>query len=250
MKSTTRTFWLALVALLLVQLSTAGCTALTNALATPTPTVTNTPLPTDTPMPTDTPAPTETPVPTDTPVPTEITTTTTTTTGDNVDLSSVVLTAGDLPSFVEIPASSMGLENMALGNGEFKVKSVFTLVDQTTSQVLFGLTTYIPGALEQTGFDAYIKTPELLGAAATQGLANGTVVEKKALEVEQIGDSTGAITMLTEVNGVKMRMDMLVFRQGPVGVFLVNVYMDGITPTTSVADAGKLLSERIKAIFP
>jgi len=222
---------------------------------TPAPPPTDTPLPaatsTSTPAPTATPIPTATPAHTMTPTPSPMATLPTTRPTaiptSLPDLSDVVLTVEDLPpSFQEMSAEELGLTPESLSQENFTVESLFLFMASEQLEFVMGFTALIPTELERTGFDVVLNQPDLLLKFFISGMGATEVLEQKALSgVDDIGDASAGLTVVADMQGIPMRMDVAVFRRDIVGAFIFVMYLDGETPLLPVGDAARKLDARV-----
>lgn len=234
-----------LLAILILFFLVLGCGPNISALfATPTPTSTPTPTPTQTFTPTATPTNTPTPLPTDTPTPTA---SPTDTPPPLADLSEITLTLDDLPAgFQEMPPADMGLSQDGLSQGGLKVQSLFTFLEPKHFEILMGFTSLLSTQLEQSGFDLSLRQPDLLTESLIKGMGTTTILEKKPLtDVGDIGDASTGITVVADMQGIPMRIDVVVFRRGNAGAFLILMYRDKETPLISAGNVARKLSAKL-----
>jgi len=196
------------------------------------PTATPTPTPTDTPTPSPTPTPTDTPVPSPTTLP---------------DLSDVVLTLDDLPSgFSDMPLEQLGLTPEDLSGGGFEAESVFAFLEPSAFQLIMGFTLLVPDAIQQAGFDLALRNPEFLLNLFVSGMGATEVVEQQELPgLDDVGDVSTGLTVVADLGGISMRIDMVVFRTGPAGAIVMLMYPDGADPDISIGEVAQRLESRL-----
>jgi hypothetical protein len=214
---------------------------------TPTPPPTDTPAPTNTPAPTDTPtpAPTDTPVPPATPEPTGQATAGAE--ADTSGASTVVLLLEDLPSgFEEVNPVDMGLTKETMNSANFKVESIFTFLQPKTFEIVLGFTSLLPTKLEQVGFDAGLRDPEFLSKSVIGGMAGAEIVEQEDLALDDIGDKSAGLTIVSNMEGIAMRMNIVIFRKSTVGAFVTTMHIDKAETTVSVEDLARALADKIE----
>jgi len=219
-----------------------GCGSLTTLFATPTPTPTHTPTPTLTPTPTITPSPTPTATPTNTP---------TVTPTPRPDLSQAVLTIEDLPSgFEAIALEEIGITKDDLSNNEFKVESTFAFLEPKNFEFILGFTTLLPSRIDQAGFDLALRNPEFLAESLLQGMGGTEILEQNTLpHLNNIGDASAGLTVVANIEGIPMRMDVVVFRRDTVGAFIFVMYLNGDVPMVSIDEAANKLDARISKVL-
>ncbi|MFZ2096525.1 MAG: toll/interleukin-1 receptor domain-containing protein [Anaerolineales bacterium] len=208
-------------------------TIITEEPMTPPPTLTPTPINT----PTDTPAPTNSP----TVAPTL-----------ELDLSKVVLSQKDLPSgFEEMSLAEFGLTKEDLSGDNFTVESIFAFMGAEPFELVMGFTTLLPTRLEQAGFDVALDQPEFMMESFISGLGATDILEQKELAyLNDIGDASAGMTVVADMEGIPMRMDMAIFRRDTVGAFVLVMYLDSDVPALTVDEASNKLDDRIVEMFP
>ena len=213
----------------------------------PTPTLTDTPTPVPTQTPTHT--PTSTPAPTDTPAPTPtLAPTTPVTPIPLADLSDVVLTLDDLPpGFEVVPPEEMGISKESLSQEDFVVESLFVFLEAESFEFVMGFTTLLPTRLEQVGFDVGLSQPDFVMDSFIEGMGVTEVLEKDELpDLKDIGDASTGLTVAVDMDGIPLRMDVVVFRTELVGAFVVAMYLDGEEPVVTVDVLAEKLDARIR----
>jgi len=195
-----------------------------------------------------TPPPTLTATPTNTPTvtPTPLITPTVTPLG-RLDLSEAVLSLEDLPSgFQAISLAEFGLTKEDLSGEGFIVESVFSFMGTEPFELVVGFTTLLPTHLEQAGFDVALDQPEFMMESFISGLGATDILEQKELaDLNDIGDASAGMTVLADMQGIPMRMDMAIFRRDSVGAFVLVMYLDSDVPALTVDEASNLLDDRI-----
>ena len=190
------------------------------------PTATPTPTPSPTPTPTDTPPPSPTPLP---------------------DLSDAVLTLDDLPpDFADMPLEQLGLTPEDLSGEGFEAESVFAFLEPSTFQLIMGFTLLVPDTIQQAGFDLALRNPEFLLNLFVGGMGATEVVEQQELpDLNNIGAASTGLTVVADLEGISMRIDMVVFRTGLAGAMVMLVYPDGVDPDISIGELARRLEERL-----
>ncbi len=168
------------------------------------------------------------------------------------DITGAILTLDDLPAgFQEMPLGQAGLSKEALSQGDFQVESLFAYLDSNAFQIVLGFTLLIPDQLERAGFDLALRNPDFLLNLLAGSMGDVDVIEKEALAgMDDIADASAGLTVLAEVSGIEMRMDLAVFRRGVAGAFVLVMYVEGQTPTITVRDAALSLEQRLAGVLP
>ena len=210
----------------------------------PTPIISSTAI--DTPTPTVTASPTNTPTPTASP-----TNTPTVTTAPLSDLSDAVLTLQDFPSgFEEIPPATFGFTKEDLSQEGFTVESLFAFLEAEHFEFVVGFTTLLPTGLEQAGFDVALRQPDFLLESLIVGMGPVDILEQKELPgLDDIGDASVGLTVVIDVEGFPMRVDVVAFRRDIAGAFVIIMYLDGEVPIVPIGDVARKFDERVVGVL-
>ena len=245
-------------ALVLTVLASIACGPLQRLLATPTPVPTDTATPTHTPTTMPTPAntatPTRTPRPTATPTQRPSATPTSVPTAasePSVDLSEAVLTLEDVPAGFEVMSpDEVGLSKGTVIQGDSKIESSFSFVSAQPFEFVLGFTILLPSKLQQAGFDAGLQQSEFMMESLVSGMGATEILEKKELAgLADIADASAGFTILTNIKGLNMRVDMAIFRREAAGAYICVLYMDGETPALSVDEAARSLDAKVVQVL-
>jgi hypothetical protein len=186
-------------------------------------------------MPTSTPAPTSGPVATPTPLP---------------DLSKAVLTAADFPPGFEQVPFDLGSTSQDASGGAFTTDSTFAFVEAQRFEIVIGFTTLLPNRLQQAGFDGTLDQPEMLATWISVGMGADNLRDQKVLtDLGKIGDASVGLTSVVDMGGIAMRMDLLIFRRGVAGAYVIAIYIEGDAPVVSIGELGSKLDARIVQVL-
>lgn len=219
----------------LVILSSLACTTPSIALfATPTPTASPTPTATATPTVTPSPVPTDTPtpLPTDTPEPSLTPT---------PDLSEVRITPFDLPrGFDPMPDAQLDQILSAMQGSDMEPSSAFGYITNDTAsrfQMLYGFISPLYTTFDQRAFDLGVSNPDLLVTMMASALGNTSVSDNRPISgLDDIGESRAGVTVAMSIEGVPMRMDMIMFRRGYIGAYVYTMYINGESPQITIQE--------------
>ena len=203
--------------------------------ATPTPTpavVTATPAPTRVVV-----TATPTPVP---PVPTAAST----------PPSGALITTADLPErFEYIPPDELDLQPGSSIDGTLVIAGSFAFESLEPPEVVFGYTAALTTTIDRMRFDAETSDPELfLG-----GLQVGWIEEALAsVSIDSwdrsdpgIGDQSTRMTVQTVIDGVDVVLDVIGFRNGDTGAYIVKMYLPTQPTDTDLVHYARILDQRI-----
>jgi hypothetical protein len=197
------------------------------------------------PPPTPTPTPTLTPTATNTPLPTP------TATQPGPDFEDLVVRLSDLPpGFQAVSLEEFGLTREALSGDDLTVESVFAFMEYTQFEFVMGFTTLLPTRLDQASFDAELSDPEYLIEAFVLGLGASEILEQGEIPGLDVGDTSAGLTVVAGLEGIPMRMDMVVFRRDVIGAFVLIMYLDGEVPLISIEEVAGKLDDRVMDMLP
>ncbi len=225
-----------------------GAIALINLVggdeADPLPTATEEVAPTEVVVPTEEPA---TPTPMIIATPTDIPTATALPRA----LADAVLTLGDLPSgFEAIALDEFGLSKEDLSVEGFTVEEIFAFMGAEPFEMIMGFTTLLPTDLEQSGFDLALGQPEFLMDSFVGGMGATDVQGQRELtHLSGIGDASVGFTMVADMGGIPMRMDMVVFRRDVAGAFIFVFYIDGTVPAPTIDEVSNKMDDRFVEVL-
>ena len=223
-----------LVGWVAVALASLACSPAAILGPSPTPTASSTPTPTSTPTSTPTPVPSSTPLPTETAEP----------------LALLVLE--DLPpGFESVPPEEFGLQEGQVFAEGFTIGNAFAFVEPTSFEVVFGFTMPLVRRLDQVGFDAALERPELLIEGFVAGLGETGYEDVLVLEgMDQIGDKSNGIGLVMLVDPVAFQVEMIIFRKGELGAFLMQMYFQGEQPLAVARGLAETMAARAPVASP
>ncbi len=217
------------LAIALAVFVTLGCGGISQLLPTPTPVFTSTPTITPSPTPTLTPIPTLT----STPLP---------------DISAARISLSELPKgFEELSPEELGLNKATAGGNALNPQVTFAFVNTRHFQMIFGMNFFVAGKMDRVGFDVAMNQPEIALKQMASGMGAQNVHDEKILTgLEDVGEMQIAMTMVSDMKGVPMRVDIVVFRRDIIGAILISMTMEGQKPNISLHDLGKLFDQNIQ----
>ena len=224
-----------LLAISMLIMACSLATDLENMLADPTATS----APTATLSPTETSVPTATPTETPTPIP-------------ELDYSTLVLTAADFPGtgLGDVSMEEIGLTQGDLSSEDFEIESFFALVEPVNFEIIMGFTMRVETVLDTAAFDLGLKNPEMLFEALLGGMGDISASEPEELpDLNDIGDVSTGIAFVADMEGIGMRIDMVIFRRDTVGSFIVVMYLDGEEPAVPIKDVAVKFDEKIESFL-
>ena len=178
-------------------------------------------------------------LPTETPVPTE---------APDLDISSAVLTLDDLPAgFEEFSPEELGVSLDDFGDEALQPEEVFIFLNAQNFQMVFGFNFLLTSKLDRAAFDVGISQPEITLPALVSGMGSENVQGEKVLEgFDDVGEARIGMTMIANLEGVPVQVDVLMFRQDVVGAMVMSMVLEGQAPNITLHDLGLKLDQRIQ----
>jgi hypothetical protein len=174
--------------------------------------------------------------------------------GELPDLSDAVLTLRDLPSgFIDEASGFAGFASQMEASGT-PIGSFFAFSSDFPLIVVAGYTMPLTGSLD-VGIDLLIQEPEVIlttiaFSLGSSGLSDSDVTDRRVLPgFTNLGDASNAATCLIDFSGVKLRLDVTVFRRDEVGAVLIMMYLDGTKPNVSLRQLAIQFDSRIEAVL-
>lgn len=184
---------------------------------------------------TSTPANPPTQVPTETPPPTP-------------DISSAVLTLDDLPpGFEEYNLEEMGMSVDDFSDENFQPEEVFIFINTQDFQMVFGFNFLLTERFDRAAFDLGMSKPEMTLPALVNGMGSENVQDEKILEgLEDVGEVQIGMSMIANMEGVPVQVDVLMFRRDIVGAMVMSMVLEEDAPNITLHDLGRKLDQHIQ----
>jgi hypothetical protein len=117
--------------------------------------------------------------------------------------------------------------------------------------MVMGFTTLLKSPLDRAGFDLVLNQPNILLESFLGGMGDMSASEPAELPefTDTVGDSSAGMTVVADVEGVDMRVDVVVFRNESIGAFLITMYLDGQTPPVTLMDVAQKFDGKIEAFL-
>lgn len=171
----------------------------------------------------------------------------------DMDLTDLVLTSQDFPdvAFEDISLADMGMSEADLNSEDFTVESFFALLESTNFEMVMGFTTLLKSPLDRAGFDLVLNQPNILLDSFLGGMGDMNASDPAELPefTDTVGDSSAGMTVVADIEGISMRVDMVVFRNESIGAFLITMYLDGQTPLVTLMDVAQKFDGKIEAFL-
>jgi hypothetical protein len=180
-----------------------------------------------------------------------------------ISSSAATLTLEDLPpgfqqlppAFVSQLASQFEAFSQQLAPGNLNPENFFAFVNPATFQVVLGFTGDVPEQSEQINFDANLQklddpqAQERVVDLLTEKLKEfgGIQIENYAPmpEMKTLADASAGMTMLVNMQGQPLRLDMASFRRNDVVAFTGVLYPNEQESVVQVGELVNKLDERI-----
>jgi len=205
-----------------------------------------------TPTSTDEPSPTSTPEkaagnllpPTWTPTPFGL---------SEIDYVQWSLQLSDLPEgFKKSPIEEFDTESGLIGeDGHGVMVNSFAFAKEgDDSQFVFGITGLVLEH-EQQEFDEQISQPDMLVEEIVNSLDHNGILEQEEIgDLEDLGDVAVGCRYLLDMEGIELRLNVIVFRRDIAGVMIFTGYVDGYPEAVSIRELAHTLEQRILPTLP
>ena len=168
-----------------------------------------------------------------------------------LDLSEASLSLEDLPAgFIEMSLAELGLTKEDLSGDDFTIEDMFVFLGSDPLEIVMGFTILLPTQLDQVGFDIDLHQPEFLIESFVGEMGATNILEQKELtHLNDIGNASAGQTVVADMDGIQMRIDMAVFRRDTAGAIIIVMYVDGTVPVLTIEEATTKLDNRIVDMF-
>ena len=161
-----------------------------------------------------------------------------------------LITMADLPEgFEYIQPDELDLQPGSSIDGTLVIAGSFAFESLEPPEVVFGYTAALTTTIDRMRFDAETSDPELfLG-----GLQVGWIEEALAsVNIDSwdrsdpgIGDQSTRMTVQTVIDGVDIVLDVIGFRNGDTGAYIVKMYLPTQPTDTDLVHYARILDQRI-----
>lgn len=159
------------------------------------------------------------------------------------DLPEGVLTLNDLPlGFEQISPAEFELAKGTEFEG-FTIDDSFVFASTEPFEFVYGFVTFIPARSEQIAFDVGISREEFLLDAFAAGFNEPglTITDQKLTMLNEFGEASAGLQVLTDVEGLPFRSDIVILRRGAVAAFLYAMYLEGETPVVAIEEVASIV---------
>jgi hypothetical protein len=176
------------------------------------------------------------------------------------DLSKAIITKQDIPSnFEESSPDQLAAMKEDLSIQEMPATTVFLFDNFNTHdisqlQFIMGATYLIPDRIGETNVDFNSNAETLMRSLSdtladtfqkSHGLEFGRHPIQQLINLDGIGNFAAGATIVLDVMGVPLRMDIVSFYRGKVFVFVAVGYIDGSNSAVPIRDLARKLDSRI-----
>ncbi len=168
-----------------------------------------------------------------------------------VDISSAVLTLDDLPSGFEILyPEDLGMSVDDFSDEDFQPEEVFIFINSQDFQMVIGFNFLLNDKVDRIAFDAGVSQPKLTLPAMVNGMGSEDIQDEKVLEgLDDVGEKQIGMTMITDIEGVPIQVDILMFRREVIGAMLMSMVIEGESPNITLYDLGLKLDQHFEESF-
>ncbi len=124
----------------------------------------------------------------------------------------------------------------------------FAFVGADNIEFVTGYTFLFSDEVEMAGFNLELRRPDvLLDLIITAIKASGIEGQEEIPGLDNIGDSSVGVTLVTNWNDAPLRVDGVIFRRNDIGAVAAVVYVDGKQPSVAVGDVAHQIDERLRS---
>lgn len=163
------------------------------------------------------------------------------------DMSIARIYRQQLPGgFREIPMDDVAQGSMLPGNDEYLPELVFGYINQNDFHLIIGMNFLLVDAFDRLGFKQAMKDPDTLRGLAS-ALGGENVREVTTLEtLDDLGEQRKAMSMLADVEGVPMRVNLAIFQRDVIGGIIVSMTEEGQQAKISFEKLGQLFDQCVQ----
>jgi hypothetical protein len=105
--------------------------------------------------------------------------------------------------------------------------------------MIFGFNMLLEKSVDQILFDASVSQPEKTLPVLLKNMGAAKVSHEKVLTgMDDIGDARIAMSAVVDAAGIPMQVDILMFRRGPIMLFIFSYVLEGQKPNITVHSLG------------
>jgi hypothetical protein len=139
------------------------------------------------------------------------------------------------------------MDASSFGEDGFNAEEPFVFVNSTDFQMIMGFKFFLNSSLDRLGFDIEINQPETIMSSFVEGIGAENVQDQEILAgFEDIGNTRVAMTMIADLEGIPIRLDVLLFRRDTVGAMIMSMTFEGDSPNISLHELGSLLDQKFQ----
>lgn len=170
-----------------------------------------------------------------------------------IDYAQWSLQLSDLPEgFEKSPVEEFDSESGLIGEDGrgAMIKSFAFTKEGDESYFVFGITGLVLEH-EQQEFDAQISQPDLLVEEVVNSLDHNGILEQEEIgDLGDLGEVAVGYRYLLDMEGIELRLNVVVFRRDIAGAMIFTGYVDGYPEAVSIRDLAYVLDQRILPTLP
>jgi hypothetical protein len=113
--------------------------------------------------------------------------------------------------------------------------------------MVFGFNFLLTDKLDRAAFDVGISQPDITLPALINGMGSENVQDEKILEgFDDIGEKQIGMSMIADLEGVPLQMEVLMFRRETVGAIVMSMILEEATPNITLHELGTKLDQNIQ----
>ena len=163
------------------------------------------------------------------------------------DLATARIPVYDLPNGFEELSTEEFDTTFPVAGQEYEPQAVFAYVNGSEFQMVLGMNFLLTEVLERTGFDLALSQPELILKEIASQMEGDNVRKEEVTKVlDGVGETQVAMTMVVDLEGLPMRVNIGMFRRDMVGGMIMSMTMLGQPESISLRELGQLFDKRIQ----
>lgn len=165
----------------------------------------------------------------------------------DLDVSTARIYLTELPAgFEELPGDELNADSAA-GEDDFQPAFTFGFANSTDFQMIIGMNFLLDKGLDRLGFGLALNQQEEVLKEFVSAMGTSNTHDEKILEgFEDIGKSQVAMSMIGELEGIPMQVDVLMLQRDEIAGVLISMTLEGTQPKISLHELGVLFDTHIQ----
>ena len=132
------------------------------------------------------------------------------------------------------------------GDEQYLPEEAFAYVNKKDFQVIFGMNFLLVNTMNRIGFNAALEDSDTLKEFA-EAMGGENIRDETMIEtMDNLGEKRSVMTMLADVEGVPMRVNVAMFQRSVIGAVLVSMWTEGEEAKISFEKLVQLFDKRVQ----